>query len=388
MNRLIYFDHNATTAVAPDVLDAMLPWLSDKSGFGNPYREHWAGLPAKEAIAHASHQVADLIGAKPEHIVFTSGGSESVNHAIKGVFFAFFNEPNKRHIITTAIEHPAASAACNFLRDCFGAEITEITVDENCMLDVEQLRCSLRPDTVLINVMHANHETGAIQPVQEVAKIASERGVLLHVDATCSVGKNVVDVNDIGCDLMSFSGHKFYAPKGVGGLYVGQRLRQGIAGRNGTLEFVPLIHGSAPKQMYRSGTGNVPSIVGMGKAAELARAWNTRENRDQLRALTIEFWESLKAALGDCVLLNGPADHNQRVCNTLNVSFIGQDGQMLLSRAPGIAASSGPKTTEIVQQMGRGEAAALGAIRFSLGKKNTSEEVQAAVTEITAVIIN
>ncbi len=382
----IYFDHNATTAVAPEVLDEVLPWLTGRPGFGNPARKHWSGLPAATAVENAREQVAHLIAAETAEMIFTSGGSESVNHAIKGIFFAYFNVPGKKHIITSEIEHPCAKATCDFLRDCFGAEITVVPVDSDGVVDVGVLRRAIRLDTILVNIMHVSHEVGTIQPIQEISKITRENNVLFHVDATCSVGKNVVDVNELGCDLLSFSGHKFYSPKGVGALYISESVRQGLTGRHSEVYFQPLIHGSAPKQAYRSGTANVPSIVGMGKASELASQWNTQANRDSLHGLIQHFWTCLQNEFGDDVVLNSPTDQRQRICNTLNVSFIGHNGENVLELLPNVAASSGPKSLEVVKALGRSLDVAKGAIRFSLGRKNTLDEVEAVVSYLKSKI--
>ena len=382
----IYLDSNATTAMPDEILEAMLPYMTNQPGFGNASRPHWAGTPAKTAIEQAKQQVADLIGARADELVINSGGSEGVNHAIKGVFFAYLKKPGRKHIITSSIEHPAALGACYFLRDYFGVEVTEIPVDRNCIVDVGAIRDAIRPETILINVMYANHEMGSIQPVEQIAEIARENDILFHIDATCTIGKLDVNVKQLPCDLLTLSGHKFYAPKGVGALYIGQKLRRGIPGRSGTIDFVPLIHGSGSKDSYRAGTANTPLVVGMGKAAEITKSWNTSENRERLRNLTITFWEKLSAELGARIVLNSPPDHHKRTCNTLNVSFVGRSGNELLDKVPRIAASSGPKSEEIARAIGNSDALARGAVRFSFGRKNTIEEVDTAVSDIVAAM--
>ncbi len=387
MNRTrnIYLDHSATTAMEAEVIAAMQPFFSTEYAFGNPGRSHWAGIAAKQAIDHARQQTGDLINASPDEIVFTSGATESVNHAIKGVAFAYLSHPTKNQIVTSSIEHPCALASCAFLAEYLGMKVTEIPVDQYGVIDMDFAKNAINTNTFLVNIILSSHEIGTIQPVKELIDIAHANGVLVHVDATCAVGKLPVDVQELNCDLLSFSGHKFYGPKGVGVLYVKKSIQNGLADDLVLPDFVPLIHGSAVKGAFRSGTPNVIGIVGLGKACELAKAWNTEQNRRALSELTQYFWDLLHCALGDKVIFNGHPDPTQRVCNILNVSFIGYTGEALLSKLDKIAASSGPKTEHVLTQLGRKPEIAKGGIRFSLGRHTSREQIQDAVEHIKQV---
>ena len=282
----IYLDFNASTPIAPEVAEAMKPFLSQH--FGNPSSHHWAGDPAKEAVEHARRQVADLLQCPPNEIVFTSGGSESNNHAIKGVFFALREKGN--HIITTQIEHPAVINPCRFLEK-LGAEVTYVGVDQYGRVDPEDIEKAITRKTILITVMHANNEVGTIQPIEEISKIAKKHGILFHTDAAQSVGKIDTKVDDLGVDLLSVAGHKLYAPKGVGALYI----------REGT-PIEPLIHGAGHESGRRAGTENVLLIVGLGKACEIAKRYL---GDDRIRDLRDRFWKLLQDNFGEAVVLNG-----------------------------------------------------------------------------------
>src|SRR3989304_55999 len=246
----IYLDFNASTPIAPEVAEAMRPFLSQH--FGNPSSQHWAGIPAKEAVEHARKRAAELLQCSPGEIVFTSGGSESNNHAIKGVFFTLREKGN--HIITTQIEHPAVINPCRFLEK-LGAEVTYVPVDRYGSVDPQDIKKAVSAKTILITVMHANNEVGTIQPIEEISKIAREHGIVFHTDAAQSVGKIVTKVDDLRVDLLSIAGHKLYAPKGIGTLYI----------RKGT-PIEPLIHGAGHESDRRAGTENVLLVVGLGKA--------------------------------------------------------------------------------------------------------------------------
>src|SRR3990170_4131335 len=316
----IYLDFNASTPISPEVAAAMKPFLNQH--FGNPSSHHWAGEPAKEAVEHARRQVADLLQCHPDEIVFTSGGSESNNHAIKGVFFALREKGN--HIITTQIEHPAVVNPCRFLEK-LRAEVTFVPVDRYGRVDPDDIQKAITQKTILISVMHANNEVGTIQPIEEISKIAKGKGIVFHTDAAQSVGKIVTGVDALGVDLLSVAGHKLYAPKGIGALYI----------RKGT-PIEPLIHGAGHESGRRAGTENVLLIVGLGKACELAGKY---VHDDSILNLRERFWTLLKDAFGDGVALNGHPVH--RLPNTLNVSFAGKAGGAILSRLDGVAASTG-----------------------------------------------
>jgi cysteine desulfurase len=270
----IYLDFNATTPIAPEVAAAISQALTEP--FGNPSSEHWAGLPARQAVDKSRAQVAALLHCGSDEIVFTSGGSESNNHALKGAFFA--EGGRNGHIITTQIEHPAILNPCRFL-ERLGASVTYLPVDCFGRVDPEDVRRALTPRTVLISVMHANNEVGTLQPICEIARIAHERGILFHTDAAQSAGKISVRVDELGVDLLSLAGHKLYAPKGIGVLYV----RKGVA-----LE--PLIHGAGHESGRRAGTENILLEIALGTACETAQPWLEAESIHQLRDL---FWELL-----------------------------------------------------------------------------------------------
>ena len=361
----IYLDFNASTPIAPEVAEAMKPFLSRH--FGNPSSLHWAGIPAKEAIEHARQQVADLLQCSPCEIVFTSGGSESNNHAIKGVFFALKDKGN--HIITTQIEHPAVLNPCRFLEK-LGAEVTYVPVDQYGRVDPEDIEKATTPQTILITVMHANNEVGTIQPIGEISKIVEEHGIIFHTDAAQSVGKILTKVDDLGVDLLSIAGHKLYAPKGIGALYI----------RNGT-PIESLIHGAGHESGRRAGTENVLLIVGLGKACEMAKK-HLGDNK--ILTLRDHFWKLLQDHFGEGVTLNGHPVH--RLPNTLNVSFIGKVGGEILFGSDGIAASTGAachsgsvELSPVLNAMGISPEVGMGAIRFSLGRTTTIQELERAV---------
>jgi cysteine desulfurase len=282
--RRIYLDFNATTPIAPEVVAAITQTLTEP--FGNPSSEHWAGWPARQAVERARAQVAALLHCSSDEIVFTSGGSEANNHALKGVFFA--QNRSDSHIVTTQIEHPAILNPCHFL-ERLGASVTYVPVDGFGRVGPDDIRRSLTARTILISVMHANNEVGTLQPISEIASIARELGIPFHTDAAQSVGKTPTNVNELGVDLLSIAGHKLYAPKGIGVLYI----RKGI-------HLEPLIHGAGHESGRRAGTENVPLDVGLGAACELARSWLGMESVRQLRDL---FWELLQARLGERVVL-------------------------------------------------------------------------------------
>jgi cysteine desulfurase len=368
----IYLDYNASTPIAPEVAAAMHGFLTEH--FGNPSSLHWAGAPAKAAVEHARAQVARRLGSSADEIVFTSGGSEANNHAIKGAFFARQSPAN--HIITTRVEHPATLQPCRFL-ETLGAEVTYVPVDRTGRVDPEDVRRAVTDRTLLITVMHANNEVGTIQPIREIAALARERGILFHTDAAQSVGKILTDVEELGVDLLSVAGHKLYAPKGVGALYI----RHGV-------RIEPLIHGAGHESGRRAGTENVLLDVGLGAACELASRWIGMPEIGQLRD---RFWEMLGAAFSDRVALNGHP--TERLLNTLNVSFVGQSGEEILSRLEGVAASTGAachsgqvRLSPVLEAMGVPPEVGMGAIRFSLGRNTTLEEVEDVVDRVRRAV--
>jgi len=368
----IYLDHNASTPIDPAVAAAMRPLLDD--AFGNPSSGHWASAPAKAALEAARGHVADLLGCAPGEIVFTSGGSEANNLALKGAFFT--NRHKGGHIVTTDIEHPAVLGPCRFL-ERLGATVTRVPVDGLGRVDPDAVRRAITPRTILISVMHANNEVGTIQPVAEIGRIARERGILFHSDAAQSVGKIATRVDSLGVDLLTVAGHKLYAPKGVGALYV----RRGVA-----LE--PLIHGAGHESGRRAGTESALLAVGLGAACALAR---DPAPLARVEALRDRFWRALQERLGARVALNGDPEH--RLPNTLNVSFVGRAGAEILERLDGVAASTGSachtgriELSPVLKAMGVPPEVGMGAIRFSLGRRTTQEEIDAVAERLADIV--
>ncbi|MGJ0397387.1 MAG: cysteine desulfurase family protein [Methylocystis sp.] len=363
--RRIYFDYNASTPVDPAVARAMAPFLDDH--YGNPSSGHWASTGAKAGIETARGQTAALFGCKSDEIVFTSGGSEANNFALKGMYFALRDRGD--HFVTTKIEHPAIIDPCRFL-ERLGVSVTYLPVDGAGLVDPDDLRKAITPRTILVSVMHANNEVGTIQPIEDCAQIAHAHGVLFHTDAAQSVGKVATDVNALGVDLLSLAGHKLYAPKGVGALFV----RRGVS-----LE--PLIHGAGHEGGRRAGTESALLTAGLGKACELARDLSSM---DRVRELRDHFWRELQTRFGDRVALNGHS--TRRLPNTLNVSFVGRIGAEILARLDGVAASTGSAChsdritlSPVLEAMGVAPDVGMGAIRFSLGRGTTRDEIDAVV---------
>ena len=362
MKRKIYLDFNASTPICPEAVEAMRPFLTDH--YGNPSSLHWAGTPAKDAVEKARGQVAGLLGCDPTEVVFTSGGSESNNHAIKGVFFAIRDRGD--HIITTAVEHPATINPCRFLEK-LGAKVTVLPVDRFGMVDPNDVWKAITPGTILITVMHANNEVGTIEPIPEITAIAREAGIPFHTDAAQTVGKISTDVEELGVDLLSVAGHKVYAPKGIGALYI----------REGT-RVEPFVHGAGHEAGRRAGTENVLLAVALGAACEVARAW---VGMPQIKGLRDRFWDGLREIFGEKVTLNGhPSD---RLPNTVNVNFVGNVGAEVLAMLPGVAASTGSAChagsvtlSPVLSAMGVPPGEGMGAIRFSLGRATTWEEME------------
>jgi cysteine desulfurase len=362
----IYLDFNATTPIAPEVAAAINKAVIEP--FGNPSTEHWAGLPARQAVERARTQVAALLHCNSDEIVFTSGGSESNNHALKGVFFAQGGRGG--HIVTTQVEHPAVLNPCRFL-ERLGASVTYLPVDRFGRVDPENVGRAITPRTILISVMHANNEVGTLQPISEISRIAREHGILFHTDAAQSAGKIPVRVDELDVDLLTLAGHKVYAPKGVGALYVRKGFR---------LE--PLIHGAGHESGRRAGTESILLDVALGAACELAQSWLGMESIRQLRDL---FWELLQARFGERVVLNGHP--TERLPNTLNVNFVGKISSTILSSLKDVAASTGSachsgsvELSPVLKAMQVPPEIGLGAIRFSLGRTTTREEIEQVVS--------
>lgn len=367
---MIYLDYNASAPIDPAVREAMLPYLGERHG--NPSSSHAHGRAMRDAIERAREQVATLLGADPATIVFTSGGTESNNHVIKGVAESF--KDRGRHIITTSIEHPAVLNPCRFL-ERRGFEVTYVPVDTQGCVDPESIVHEVRPDTILVSVMHANNEVGTIQPVAEIAEAARQGSVLIHTDAAQSCGKVGIDVRELGVDFLSIAGHKMYAPQGIGALYI----RRGV-------KIEPLHHGAGHQGGRRAGTEPVASIVALGAAAESAS--NTiSETAAHMKNMRDRLYDGLKKALGDKVVLLGhPED---RLPNTLAIGFRGCVGGEILSRCPDLCASTGAachsgerKRSDVLAAMEVPEEIAFGAIRFSVGRGTTEAEIEAAITQL------
>ncbi|MFC4799663.1 cysteine desulfurase family protein [Neobacillus sp. GCM10023253] len=364
MNRYmqqIYLDYNASTPLAPEVIDAMMPLLHDY--YGNPSALHWAGAPVKEWLQKAREQVADLIGCSPREVIFTSGGSEANNLALKGYYFK--NKSKGNHIITSKVEHPAVKNPCQFLEQ-IGARVTYVGVDQFGRVSAEEIEQAITEDTILISIMHSNNETGTLQPIQVIGNLAERHGIAFHTDASQSVGKVPVNVNELKVDMLTIAGHKLYAPKGIGALYI----KDGI-------KLESLIHGAGHEFGLRAGTENTLLAVGLGKACEIAE---THVGNSVLKELTDYFWSGLKVEFGDRVQLNGHPE--ERLPNTLNVSFVEKIGQDLLAAIPQLAASTGSachagsiELSPVLKEMAVPEKVGMGAIRFSLGRYTTKDEI-------------
>jgi cysteine desulfurase len=370
--RQIYLDYNASTPIEPAVAAAMRPYLSD--GYGNPSSGHWAAKPAAVALERARGHVAAMLGRPSDEVVFTSGGSEANNLALKGAFFA--NRDNGDHIITTRIEHPAILAPCRFL-ERLGARVTYLPVDGKGRVDRDDLRAAITPRTILVSIMHANNEVGTIQPIEDCARLARERGILVHTDAAQTVGKIPTNADELGVDLLSIAGHKAYAPKGIGALWV----RRGV-------RLEPLIHGADHESGRRAGTESALLAVALGKACELARDLAPMQ---RVRALRDRLWQELQRRFGALVVLNGDPEH--RLPNTLNVAFVGRVGAEILAGLDGVAASTGSachsgrvELSPVLQAMGVTPAVGMGAIRFSLGRGTTAAEIETVVERLASVL--
>jgi cysteine desulfurase NifS/selenium donor protein len=373
MNKPVYLDYNATTPIDPTVAEAMMPFIHNH--FGNPSSSHLFGTEAKRAVEKARKQVAEMLGGDVDEIIFTSGGSESNNYAIRGAAFA--NRIKGNHIITSSIEHPAVTEVCSFL-ERNGFKVTYLPVDKYGMVDLQSVIDSITPQTILITIMHANNEVGTIQPISEIGKIAKEHGIIFHSDCAQSVGKISVRVDELNVDLLSIAGHKFYAPKGIGALYI----RSGV-------KLEKLIYGADHEMNLRAGTENVIEIVGLGEASRIvseklpAFTDHLKKMRDRLEA-------SLKNKIPD-LRVNGHPE--KRLPNTLSVSFRGLEANTIVSELVNVAVSAGAAChsdsvdiSQTLKAMKVPEEDAMGTIRISTGKYTTSEEIDFAVEEIASLV--
>lgn len=376
VGRPVYLDYNATTPIDPAVFDAMTPYLTRE--FGNPSSSHAYGAAAHTALEQARDQIAELIRANPDSVVFTGSGSEADALAIRGAVLAV-PASRQRHVITQVTEHPAVLAACAELEALHGVDVTYLGVDRHGLVDACEIAAAITPDTVLVSVMHANNETGTIQPIARIARAARAAGVLLHVDAAQTAGKVDVDVVALGADLLTVVGHKLYAPKGIAALYV----RPGV-------HLHPLIGGGGQERGLRAGTENVASAVGFGHAAQLAaRALGTGEAH-RLRQLRDRFEQHLTTLLPDRVHLNGhPTD---RLPNTANIFIDGVPALRLLEQLSDVVVSAGSachagrdEPSSVLTAMGLARSEALSALRMSVGRWTTTEEVDAAAEHLSAL---
>ncbi len=369
---MIYLDYNATTPIDPEVAEAMLPFLYEN--FGNPSSSHKLGIIAKGYIETARKQVATLLNASLDEIIFTSGGSESNNTVLKGVAHTYKNKGN--HIITSQIEHPSIINPCKYLEK-LGYEVSYVKVDKMGLVDPLEIEGLIKDKTIVVSIMHSNNETGTIQPIELIAEICKRHGVLLHTDASQSLGKEPIDVKKLDVDFLTIAGHKLYAPKGIGALYI----RKGIS-------IEPLIHGAGHENGRRAGTENIILEVGLGKACEIAR--NNLGN-NSLKKNTDYFYKRLIEMFGDIIHLNGHPE--KRLTNTLNVSFIGYNGYEILDNLEDVFASTGSAChaglttiSPVLSAMGAKEDVGRGAIRFSLGKYTTIEEIDIVMENLKSII--
>ena len=389
----IYLDYNATTPIDPQVAEAMLPFVQGGLNglFGNPSSGHSFGVAARQGVETARRQVASMLGCDADDLIFTSGGTEANNHAIKGVAEAYCQAPTERsgegriersgrqgnHIITTAVEHPAVTEVCGYL-ERHGFRVTYLPVDEHGMAHPQQVEEAITPETVLVTIMHANNEVGAIMPIREIADVAHRHGALMHTDSAQSVGKIPVRVDELGVDLLSIAGHKLYAPKGIGALYI----RPGV-------RLEKLMHGASHEQDRRAGTENIIEMAGLGMACQLiernlsAYAAHMAAMRDRL--------ERGLLGLGMDARVNGHPD--KRLPNTLSVSFRGVEADRVLASLPTVAASAGAachsdrvEVSHVLAAMNVPEEYAMGTLRLTVGRFTTEDEIDRAIAEIREVV--
>jgi cysteine desulfurase len=374
-SNLIYFDNNATTPTDRRVLDAMLPFLTEN--YANANSTHHFGITANEAVMTARGQVADLLAAEKDEIIFTSGSTEAINIALKGVAENYATKG--KHIITVSTEHSAVLGTCKHL-ETIGFEVTYLPVNKDGLIDLSEFRRSLRSDTLLVCVMYVNNETGVIQPIKEISSLTHEAGALFMSDATQAAGKLEIDVDELGIDLLCLSGHKMYGPKGVGALYVRQRMKR--------VKLSALIHGGGHEKGLRSGTLNVPGIVALGKACEISQQ-QMKEEENRISTLRDDLENELLKISG--AYLNG--NREKRVYNVSNICFPDIDANVLIGRMKNIAVSNGSACTSAVEEpshvlteMGLSGNEAFGSIRFSLGRFNSESEVKTIVNTILELI--
>ena len=369
----IYLDYNATTPIDPAVAEAMLPYVH--GFFGNPSSGHAFGLAAREGVDLARQQVAGMLGCSADNLIFTSGGTEANNHAIKGVAGAYGHRGH--HVITSAVEHPAVTEVCGYL-ESQGIRTTYLPVDEYGMVDPRQVEEAITPETVLVTIMHANNEVGAIQPIAEIADIAHRHGALVHSDCAQSIGKIPVKVDDLGVDLLSVAGHKLYAPKGIGALYI----RPGV-------RLEKFMHGANHEGNRRAGTENVILMAGLGKACELIER-NLPDYAGHMAAMRDRLEQGILAS-GHDVRVNGHP--TERLPNTCSIGFRGLEADRILASLPTVAASAGAachsdqvELSHVLEAMRVPAGYAMGTLRLSVGRFTTDEEIDRALAEITGVV--
>ncbi|QJP33318.1 cysteine desulfurase [Nonlabens sp. Ci31] len=363
-----YLDNNSTTPIEPRVLEAMLPFLKDN--FANSSSTHYFGQTINESVNQARKQIADFINAESKELIFTSGATEAINIAIKGVAESYFSKG--KHIITVSTEHKAVLDTCKDL-ERKGFEVTYLPVQKNGLIDLTELEQAIRLDTILVSAMYVNNETGVIQPIKEISSIAHEKGALFMTDATQAVGKIGINVSELGIDLLCFTGHKMYAPKGIGALYVRNKIK-----------LTPQTHGGGHEQGVRSGTLNVPGIIALAKACEIA-SQEMEQNQKTISDLRNELENELLKLPNTS--LN--CDSAKRIYNTANICFKGQDANVLIGRMKNIAASNGSacssavvEPSHVLKAMGFSDDDAFSSLRFSLGKYNTLEDIEIVVNKI------
>lgn len=375
-SNFIYLDNNATTKIDPRILQAMMPFLTDN--FANAASTHPFGVGAYEAVKEARQQVANLIGSEVHEIVFTSGATEAINLAIKGVAESYFNKG--KHIITVCTEHSAVLDTCKYL-ESKGFEVTYLPVQPDGLINLAVLTEALRPDTILVSVMLANNEIGVIQPIKEISDLTHQNGSIFMTDATQAVGKIEVDVDVLGIDLMCSSGHKFYAPKGIGVLFIRQR-------RPNKIKIPALLHGGGHEKGLRSGTLNVPGIVALGKACEIAKA-EMKKNATKVKELR----DYLEVELLRIENTHVNGSISNRLFNTTNICFKGADSDAIIMGLDNIAVSNGSACTSasiepshVLSSIGLNEQDAFSSIRFSLGKFNSNEEIESVISSVQNIV--